>query len=481
MPQEKQKPDPADPDVVYFGPGEHDAGRLRVRSGQTVYLAPGSRVYGTIEGYEVDDVRVMGRGVLDGSRYTSHRDRIFGLVFDRSRNIRIEGIRIRECLWWVTEFLLCDNVQIDNLHIYSFYPINGGLMCDGCRNVTARNCTLLTYDDCICPHALNAAGNGEVVSENLLFENCLLFNLKTGAGNGIRIGASFETSEVRDWTFRDITLVERNNAAIISDHSDWAVVRNLLVQDFYDESGAGYAIDMRIGKTRYSCTTGYKDERGGYDGLYFINVQTAQGKWRFHGFDEDHRIQDVNVFASTSGGRLIESTDVLETNDWVGPVRICRSKSECRPVLLPALERATGRRIPKLTIDDGDTGFAAYGFELKENVSGSYEGDVHVADVPDGFSNFKAAVYRPGLDGEYRIEVYWGDYPGKATNAQWIVFHAGGYTTRYLSQTRNPGWHELGVFDLCSDSYVRLVLPGYFVRTNGPVVADAVRFHQMAR
>lgn len=476
MPREEDPPTAGDPDVIFFGPGVHDVGRLRVRSGQTVYLAPGSRVYGTIEGYEVDGVRVCGRGMLDGSRHTSHPQRIFGLVFDRSRNIRVEGIRIRECLWWVCEFLLCENVRIENLHLYSFYPINSGLMFDGCREVVARDCTILTYDDCICPHALNAAGNGEVVSENMLFEDCLLFNLKTGSGNAIRVGASFETSEVRNWTFRDITVAERNNAALISDHSDWAAVRNLVLENFHDETGEGYAVDMRIEKTRYSCTTGYRDDRGSYDGVYFINVQTAGGRWRLHGFDGDHRVANVHLYRCTSQGKPITDAGMLETNEWVDPVRICSKRADCEPGHLPPVVKTPGRALTELVIDNGDEGYAAYGFERLTQVPGAMRGDIDTADVPDGFSNFRAAVYEPRLQGRYRIEVHWGDHDRKATNAQWVVFHEAGYTTRHLSQSRTPGWHELGEFELNGDSHVRLTLPGYFVRANWPVVADAVRF-----
>ena len=70
----------------------------------------------------------------------------------------------------------------------------------------------MTMDDCICPHALNAAGNGEIVSDNMLFENLVLYNVFTG--NAIRIGASLETSEVRNWIFRNIDVVQRRASGV---------------------------------------------------------------------------------------------------------------------------------------------------------------------------------------------------------------------------------------------------------------------------
>ncbi|MCK5703801.1 MAG: hypothetical protein KAI29_21735, partial [Cyclobacteriaceae bacterium] len=114
-PMEIHIPDSNDANVIYFGPGEHNVGRLRLQSNQTVYLAEGATVYGTLEGYEVENVTIKGRGCLDGSKHTSWEKRIFGIYFDRSKNITIEGISIRNCYWWVTHFLLCENVNISHI------------------------------------------------------------------------------------------------------------------------------------------------------------------------------------------------------------------------------------------------------------------------------------------------------------------------------------------------------------------------------
>ncbi|WP_217637405.1 hypothetical protein, partial [Curtobacterium sp. MCBA15_016] len=55
-PSETAVPSASDPDVLYFGPGEHHAGVIRPVSGQTVYLAPGALVHGRIDGDDVTGV-----------------------------------------------------------------------------------------------------------------------------------------------------------------------------------------------------------------------------------------------------------------------------------------------------------------------------------------------------------------------------------------------------------------------------------------
>ena len=101
---------------------------------------------------------------------------------------------------------------------------------DGCTGFTASDCMIFTMDDCICPHALNAAGNGEPQANDYTFKNMVLYNVD--AGNGIRIGASFETSKVQNWIFQDIYVLAHRGAALYADHSDWAEINNLQVINF---------------------------------------------------------------------------------------------------------------------------------------------------------------------------------------------------------------------------------------------------------
>jgi hypothetical protein len=55
------------------------------------------------------------------------------------------------------------------------------------------------------------------------------------------------------------------------------------------------------------------------------------------------------------------------------------------------------------------------------------------------------------------------------------VHHAAGYKTTVFPSDTTTGWHSLGVHDLNASSWVRLVDPHYQI-TDGPVIADAVRF-----
>lgn len=473
-PLEVDIPGPNDPMVHYYGPGTHEVGRLQVNSGETVYLAGGARFIGTIEGECVENVKVMGRGMLDAGQHTTWKERIFGLVFDRSKNITVEGIAIRNCYWWSTEFLLCDQVNISHINLFSFNRNNGGIMTDGCTHFACKKSLLFTRDDCICPHALNAAGNGEQAS-TYLFEDCVLYNVTDG--NAIRIGASFETREVLNWTFRRIdVLYHQRGAAIYADHSDWATVRNLRFIDFYDEHiGGKGTVDMKIVKGGYSCKTGYKDQRGNFDGLYFVNLQSPAGTIKLQGYDKTHTLNNVHFYNCKIGDNLIDSPNDI-THKYVENLNFTNDGSEPSAFTVQRQTLPPTSQPIELIMDDGTLGFKAVGFEKQTNWSSSYGRGCMIASVPDGFSNFKAAIYEPRIEGRYQVYIHWGNHHDKATNARWVVKHADGYAVRYVNQNDSPGWHFHGEYRLDGDSSVRLALPGYFQVANNPVVADAVKF-----
>lgn len=473
-PLETEVPDPNGPKVHYYGPGTHDVGRLKVQSDETVYIAGGARFLGTIEGEGVENVKILGRGVIDGSKHTTWKDRIFVIIFDRSRNIKVEGIRIREAYWWVTEWLLCEDVEIDHVFIFSNHRNNGGIMADGCTNLTVTNGFFITDDDCICPHALNAAGNGEPVGNHFLFEDCVL--LQTGSGNCIRIGASFETSEVLNWTFRRIDCIAHTGAAIIMDHSDWATVKNLRFIDFHDEQAKGLTINMFIAKTGYSCTTGYRDARGNVDGLYFVNLTSPGGGIRILGHDAGHKFNDVRFYNCRIGSNVIDSMEDLTVNEHVTDVQFITDGSAPAPETVAPPEAPATTSPEELIIDNTSKQFRGVGFEYQSEKAGAHNKDLHVATVPSGFSNFKAAIYEPRISGQYDVYIYWGEYDDKATNSRWIVRHADGYAIKYMNQNHSPGWHHHGRYSMDAKSDVRLALPGYFSITDAPVVADAVKF-----
>jgi hypothetical protein len=102
------KPDAAG--VRYYGPGVYH-GDIDVRSGETIYLAGGAVVFGGLNLWQVENVRVRGRGVIvyDGPQDPNtdegwmHRRGWHAIVMDNARNIEIDGITcvVRSRTWMI--------------------------------------------------------------------------------------------------------------------------------------------------------------------------------------------------------------------------------------------------------------------------------------------------------------------------------------------------------------------------------------------
>ena len=313
-PPEKDKPGPEDAGVLYFSKGVVDAGVIRPVDGQTIYLEQGAWVKGRIYAENVRDVTIKGRGIIDARGYTSKPERICGIEFKNCRNIKIEGIGLRTGEWWQSLFILSDNIEIEYMNLMSFGVNNDGIDIDGVTNFRASNCFIGCGDDGFGWHALDAEANGEPPTRNCLAEDCVIYNAH--AGNGLRVGASMETELFEDITFRNITILTHKNAAIRSDHSDWALCRNIRFENFYIEQ-PGRPIEIAIEKTRYSNNTGFRDERGHFDGLYFQNITSPGGIITLKGYDENHLIENVKFINCKIGGNTILSEHSIVTNEFV--------------------------------------------------------------------------------------------------------------------------------------------------------------------
>ncbi len=109
-PPEVRPPSARTPGIRYYGPGVH-RGSIDARSGDRIYLAPGAVVFGSLNLWQVHDVRVSGRGMIvyDGPQNPAdddgwmHKPDWHAIVMDNARNIEIDGITtvVRSRTWQI--------------------------------------------------------------------------------------------------------------------------------------------------------------------------------------------------------------------------------------------------------------------------------------------------------------------------------------------------------------------------------------------
>jgi Glycosyl hydrolases family 28 len=199
-PIETDAPKPGDANVVYFGPGIHQAGAIGLRSGQTLYIAGGAVVHGAVSALG-ENIRIMGRGILDGSDWnqkTAPCDHLVD-VYD-GRHVLIRDIICRGSFHWTIVPQRCSDVTIDNVRLCGSRVGNDdGIDPCNCQNVTIQNCFLRTDDDSIA-----IKGTTEGPNENIDIHDCTFW---ADHANIFRIGYESRATYLRHLRVKDIDVI----------------------------------------------------------------------------------------------------------------------------------------------------------------------------------------------------------------------------------------------------------------------------------
>ena len=132
--------------LIYFGPGIHKpkdlpSEEIKIPSNCTVYLAPGAIVKARLIVDRAENVRIIGRGILDHP--------LRGIEITYSKNVLVDGITVLNPAHYTVFGGQSENITLRNIKSFSARSWSDGfdLMC--CRHVRVENCFLRTSDDCI--------------------------------------------------------------------------------------------------------------------------------------------------------------------------------------------------------------------------------------------------------------------------------------------------------------------------------------------
>lgn len=324
---EENAPSPDDENILYIGPGEWNIDSIVLQEGQTLYIAGGAVVHSTVNANVVKNVKVMGRGILDGSQYRGWKGRSakVPLVFNNCNNFTVEGIIELNANAWSFQAYDCIGGKVDGLKMISPRPNGDGISIQSSKSITVENCFLRTWDDTV------VVKNYDVNSTNIRFKNLQLW---TDLAQSMEIGyetnkGSKENSIIDDVTFENITVLHNFHKPIISIHNaDNATVqnisyKNIVVEDASVGQGDGtqYLIDIQVLQNNGWSTT---PDRGqvknvtidGLTVLYGNEILPSQIK----GHNEEHIVDGVSIKNLKIKGKDVKSFDVPECLFTIDPL-----------------------------------------------------------------------------------------------------------------------------------------------------------------
>lgn len=404
-PLETVLPDRQDPRLLYFPPGVTTAGVIRPVSGQTIYLAPGALVKGRIEAKNVSGVSIRGRGILDITGHSDRGKKTHGILFENSRDITVEGIGVRAFhTWWQTLFLNSRDILVSHLNLFGVGVNTDGVDIDGVRDFVVSDCFIRAEDDGLGWHSLDAAANGERNTERAVARDLVIWN--TGAGNGIRIGASMETQLWRDILVENVDILMHDGAGIYSDFSDWAWCEDLTFRNITIEKPSS-PIVFKILKTHYSNSTGFLDERGHIERLVFENVVMNGGRISLAGHDETHRIDRVYFNDCINAGAPLKTLAGITVNAHVTDVRfnqIVPPRPEVPAGRYEAEHHESSTNVrPQITYADPALS-GGKGRLLQATATGDHV-EYAVENIPAGAYRLKLGVKTGPASGRFRLSI----------------------------------------------------------------------------
>lgn len=325
-PPEQDVPDTEREDVIWFGPGLHDAGRIVLSSGSTVYLHPQAVVYGIFFAHDAEDIRICGRGILDGSSFrrtalmfdTSFPDSgladprplatvehdTFGILnFVGCRNVEIDGLILRDPNAYNLSFFACEEIRVSNLKIVGSWRYNSdGIDFQNSSHAVVEDCFVRSFDDSLVVTGWkNFAGYpcGHLPCRNIAFRRCVVWN---DWGRALEIGAACCAPEISQVTFEDCDVVHPTHVALDVQNTGRAEVRDIVFRDIRVEMDHRFQQDL-IQETE---TQEYRDASQGTYSPRLLVAELEQGHWTRDaqpGQVSDVRFENIRV----TGGRKPES------------------------------------------------------------------------------------------------------------------------------------------------------------------------------
>ena len=353
----------SDPNVLYFGPGEHEAGHIELESNQTLFIDEGAVVYGCIHAIDKENIRILGRGILDHSRtkedilFEAHVENNHTAVQNVSRkrpiqlefctNIEIDGITIRDSLVYNIHPRACRKLRIANVKIIGCWRYNSdGIDMHNCEDVLIEGCFIRTFDDSICVKGFDCYYKGDIekavqaemyrngesydVFKNVVVRNCTLWN---DWNKCLEIGAETRAEEIYNIVFEDCDVIHAMGAALDCCNVDYAdihdvIYRNIRVEyedviptpviqrtddEIYANPNPDYtpALIKVTAEYHYEYSAGGQ-RRGKNHDITFQNIHLygrQQPKLVFKGHDADHKTRNITVENLYWNGEKITSFD----------------------------------------------------------------------------------------------------------------------------------------------------------------------------
>lgn len=308
-PIETGKPSPNDPDVIYYGPGYHRIGILKVPSNKTVYIDGGAIVQGQLLISRVENVRIAGRGILtqlplvssadtdaSGAPKKDQRGRNDQITIEYAKNVEVKGLVVLPHKYTVLVGQ-SEGVTISNIKSFSSEGNADGIDVFCSANVLIDRVYMRNSDDCVAiyGHRWSYYGN----TKNVTVQNAVLW---ADVAHPILVGTHGDTPHpdtLEKIKFINVDILDQHENQIdyqgcmALNAGDNNLLRDITFDNIrIDDIRKGQLVNMRVMYNRKYNTSPGK----GIENIYFKDISYNGDRDSISiiaGYDETRLIKNV--------------------------------------------------------------------------------------------------------------------------------------------------------------------------------------------
>jgi hypothetical protein len=330
--------------ILYVPPGRYKTGELWLKSNMTLYLAAGAILdgststgdyngtgapaventsHGVVHMNKVSNTKILGRGVIDGNgskiRGTDNDTpsfKINTLRIDDSTDVLVDGIVVRDPVFWNTLIFDSDKVTIQNFKVINRRPTTtaynqtDGVDFDCSTNGKLYNAFIYSGDDSMSP---KREQEGKLDTKAITYEKVVAYSNSAAT----KIGTKTYGQVIEDITFKDLDIVKAGRALGIN-ADDTAVIQNITWQDVRVETVDGRIIDFEEDAT---ATWRNAPNRATVKELFINNVASAVNKEIYiHGKSSTVNFNGIHFDNFTIQGNKVTGRNGWNVNQYVSNI-----------------------------------------------------------------------------------------------------------------------------------------------------------------
>ncbi|AYV48719.1 glycoside hydrolase [Caulobacter flavus] len=298
------------PDVVVYEAGLHTppgGGQyFPVKSGQTIYVAGGAILQGTFKPEKVENVRIIGRGIVDRPADQ--------LVVQDSKGVTVQGLTFLTPKHGTIACASSSDVTFRDIRTLSNGSWSDGVNVFACSDVTVERAFIRTSDDSVAVYATRKSGKGDTRRVNVR-DSIFWPDVAHAIFIGIH-GDSEKPNLLEGLRFENIDILgldeddpEYQGALAISAGDD-NTVRDVLFDDIrVEQIEEGKLFNVRtVFNAKYGTSPGLL-----VDGVRFRDIAFSGDGWpspsTISGFGPDRPVRNISFENVTIGGKRLKAAD----------------------------------------------------------------------------------------------------------------------------------------------------------------------------